>query len=379
MDNTSVILVAATALGAMATAIIAVKAAMVIANAVAAVTIALNFGVAASATAANVALTLGVGAAAIAAGLVVAAGAFIVYKNATKTAVETAKPFGPQLAEITRGLEPIPEKLKGAGTAAKEMGERIKEASAALKDYLATSLKSAQDELDNATEAFNNFATEVSKSIKDAFSFGDAKEAGDETGAGFLAGLRDQVAGIVRYGKDVETLLRMNLSKDALQAVLDAGGESGAAIAQELIKGGQTAIDETNALVTAANEAANKIGLGAAAQWYGAGVSNAQSYLAGVQAAFDQAQAAMAKKGLTLPQIKGIGATFGDAVRPPAITPVRPIGRPGAGFGDPGYMPSGVNINVTGGISTSAEIGQSVVNALRAYSRTAGPLQLNVA
>jgi uncharacterized membrane protein YjjP (DUF1212 family) len=39
----------------------------------------------------------------------------------------------------------------------------------------------------------------------------------------------------------------------------------------------------------------------------------------------------------------------------------------------------GVTINVTGGLSTSAEIGESVVNALRAYSRSAGPLQLQVA
>jgi hypothetical protein len=38
-----------------------------------------------------------------------------------------------------------------------------------------------------------------------------------------------------------------------------------------------------------------------------------------------------------------------------------------------------VTINVTGGLSTSAEIGESVVNALRAYSRSAGPLQLQVA
>jgi hypothetical protein len=44
----------------------------------------------------------------------------------------------------------------------------------------------------------------------------------------------------------------------------------------------------------------------------------------------------------------------------------------GSGGGD-------VNINVTGGLSTSAEIGQSVVNALRAYSRSAGPLALNIA
>jgi hypothetical protein len=39
----------------------------------------------------------------------------------------------------------------------------------------------------------------------------------------------------------------------------------------------------------------------------------------------------------------------------------------------------GVTVNVTGGLSTSAEIGESVVNALRAYSRSAGPLALNIA
>jgi len=39
----------------------------------------------------------------------------------------------------------------------------------------------------------------------------------------------------------------------------------------------------------------------------------------------------------------------------------------------------GVTINVTGGLATSAEIGESVVNALRAYSRSAGPLQIAVA
>jgi hypothetical protein len=39
----------------------------------------------------------------------------------------------------------------------------------------------------------------------------------------------------------------------------------------------------------------------------------------------------------------------------------------------------GVTVNVTGGLATSAEIGESVVNALRAYSRSAGPLALNIA
>jgi SLT domain-containing protein len=39
----------------------------------------------------------------------------------------------------------------------------------------------------------------------------------------------------------------------------------------------------------------------------------------------------------------------------------------------------GVTVNVTGGLATSAEIGQAVVNAIRAYNRTAGPAQIAVA
>jgi len=38
-----------------------------------------------------------------------------------------------------------------------------------------------------------------------------------------------------------------------------------------------------------------------------------------------------------------------------------------------------VTINVTGGMSTSAEIGQSVLNSLKAYERTNGPLDLQIA
>jgi uncharacterized membrane protein YgcG len=42
-------------------------------------------------------------------------------------------------------------------------------------------------------------------------------------------------------------------------------------------------------------------------------------------------------------------------------------------------QPSDVTINVTGGMSTSAEIGQSVLNSLLAYQRTNGPLDLLIA
>ena len=39
----------------------------------------------------------------------------------------------------------------------------------------------------------------------------------------------------------------------------------------------------------------------------------------------------------------------------------------------------GIIVNVTGGLATSAEIGQAVVNAIRAYNRSAGPANIQVA
>jgi len=39
----------------------------------------------------------------------------------------------------------------------------------------------------------------------------------------------------------------------------------------------------------------------------------------------------------------------------------------------------GITVNVTGGLSTSVEIGQAVVNAIRAYNRSAGPANIAVA
>jgi hypothetical protein len=62
-------------------------------------------------------------------------------------------------------------------------------------------------------------------------------------------------------------------------------------------------------------------------------------------------------------------ALIGEGNGPEAVIPLDRLGG----------MGGGVTINVTGGLATSAEIGESVVNALRAYSRSAGPLALNIA
>ena len=375
-DHVGTLLAVGTAIAAIATALIGFKAAQVIANAVTVVTTALNWSLAASAAAANTALTIGVGAAAIAAGLVVAAGAFMAFKAATKTAVEEVKPFGPQLSEINKGLGPLPAALNKTGGAAKSMADKIKEASDALKKYLQSALDDAKTQLNDAETAFADFATSVSDGIRDAFSFADAKTAGDETGAGFLQGLRDQVAGIVKYGNDVKTLLGMGLSQEALQAVLDAGGESGAAIAAELIAGGVGAINETNALVMAADNAAATIGIQAADQWFKAGVDNAKAYLQGVEAAFDEAQKRLKAKGLKLADIKGISAGFSEAITRPVVPSVTALNQSGSSMGMPGGGDITINLST---LVPNATAGEAIINSIRAYNRAAGPANIAVA
>ena len=262
-------------------------------------------------------------------------------------------------------------KIDGLSDATSKMADRIKAASSALNTQLKDALDKAKTNLNDARTKFNDFGKSVSDSLRSAFSFRDAKDAGKETGADFLTGLRNQVTGIQTYSKDVSKLLTMGLSQDALQAVLDAGSESGAAIAAELIKGGANAIGETNYLVEASKAAANAIGQQAASQFYGAGVSNAQSYLQGIEAAFAAAQKRLGKKGIKLADIKGISASFNQAVTQQNVTPVNSVQSQMSTFDAAGNL-SSVTINVNGGDPNA------VVDALRRYMQLNGSVPIRV-
>jgi hypothetical protein len=82
-------------------------------------------------------------------------------------------------------------------------------------------------------------------------------------------------------------------------------------------------------------------------------------------------------KGFSVPQIPQLAeggivsgptlAMIGEA-GPEAVVPLDRA----RGFGN-------VTVNVNGGLATSAEIGQAIVNALRAYNRSAGPINVAVA
>ena len=85
---------------------------------------------------------------------------------------------------------------------------------------------------------------------------------------------------------------------------------------------------------------------------------------------------------ITPPSGGGGGGGGGGGVQIPIQPPQLILPNPGTGGGGGGGVGGGGNeyvIQVNGGLATSAEIGQAVVNAIRAYNRSAGPAQIQVA
>ena len=154
-----------------------------------------------------------------------------------------------------------------------------------------------------------------------------------------------------------------------------------------------------------AKAAADKIGLNAATKFYQSGVDSAQKMVDGLVGELDKMTPKLMKKMdeiaakmkrkvnidvVITERVNKIISTFsgeipkmaeGGIVNRPTLAligeagpeAVVPLSKMGAGGG------GDVNINVNGGLATSAEIGQTVLNALRAYQRSAGPLNLNIA
>ena len=381
-NHVGIIIAIGTAIAAAAAALVTFKVAMLAANAVTVIATALNWGLAASATAANTALTVGVGAAAIAAGLVVAAGAMAAFKRQTSSAVETIRPIGPQLSEINTQLGNTEKAAGGAGGAIDKMAEKIKEARKALEDQFNAALDAATGKLEKARDAYNDFKNTVAESVTGEFSISGAADAAKEAGTSILDQLNQQAAGAKQFGKQVEQLLRMGISENALQRVLEAGQEAGSAIATELIQGGSEAItgpNGINQLLDDLNFVADALGILAADQFYASGVKQGEALVQGISDAIARAQLKLKNPNLKLADLKGIGAAFSSTVSNLNQGPQASPSFTGDTSGIMASRNSNYTVNVTGGLATSAEIGESVVNALRAYSRSAGPLQIPVA
>jgi hypothetical protein len=390
--NAGVILGIATAIGAIAAAIVGTNIALAAWKTVSVITIGINYALAASFTAVQVATGIGIavvvaGVAAFAlykrqmAGLKDDLGGVATQQGLTNQQMLRMSDAGKLATGAVTGLDIA---STGAGGAVDKMGEKIKKARKEIEKQFAEALDAAKDKLEKAKTAYDEFKTTVSQSVTGEFSISGAADAAKEAGTTILAQLTQQANGAKAFGSKVEQLLKMGLSERALRSVLAAGQEAGDAIATELINGGSEAItgpNGINQMLDSLNMFADALGVFGADMFYGAGVKQGEAMLKGVNDAIAGAQAKLKNPNLKLADVKGIGANFANLTNSVSLSPQQ---------GNMDILSSAeefasqrggsvYNINVSGGLNSSAEQGKAVIDAIRAANRAYGPAAIAVA
>ena len=206
---------------------------------------------------------------------------------------------------------------------------------------------------------------------------------------------------------------------EVVQQIAELGARTGGRIASELLAGGAAAIEQANRLVAATEAAARRAGDAAAQQFFGAGVRSAENFVRAVEATIPELQsvldriADMIEAALgTRPNVSIDGketfiqpgtkpeVVIEDTPRPSRGVPPTPIGPgqmrvPGRCFAEGGLV-TGPTLGVIGeagpemvipldrlggmggqtvvNVTVTSADPQAVVEAIRRYTRTNGPL-----
>jgi hypothetical protein len=138
----------------------------------------------------------------------------------------------------------------------------------------------------------------------------DASSATVEAGKTFIDRLTEQATTASQFGEKIQKLIAMDISQDSLQLVLDAGATAGGLIADELIAGGQAAVDQADALTESVKAAAGRAGTDAATEYYNQGVVLATNLVNGIDSVVKNYKLKLSSKGLTDKQLKRLQKRF---------------------------------------------------------------------
>ena len=299
----------------------------------------------------------------------------------------------------TQADEAAAEAKRKAEAAAERYKKKLLELRTSIKDGLNTSLASAQSQLAKATEAFNEYSNTVSGAVRATYSLGGALDEGET----YLSRLRKSASDALAFSANIQRLLAMNISQDTLNMILQSGAETGAAFADELVRGGQAAVDEADALTESVKQAGQRAGTDAATEYYQQGVDLATSLVGGINSIISKYTIKLKSKGLTDKQLKKLKSDFklevgfafssgGYEIPELANGGIVPATRGGRlirvaeGGQDEAIIPlssdmrtsatSGGNTNVT--IHVNGGDPNAVVDALRRYVRQNGAVPIRV-
>jgi hypothetical protein len=128
-----------------------------------------------------------------------------------------------------------------------------------------------------AQEEFDGFRKSVAGGLTGQLDFAGAVDTAKEGGTSIVDGITAQAGGIVKFGEQLQGLLKTELSAEAFTAVAALSAERGAQLAKELLSGnGAVLVEQLNTAVASVSAIADAVGLQSAEKFQGAGKKTAQ-------------------------------------------------------------------------------------------------------
>jgi hypothetical protein len=310
---------------------------------------------------------------------------------------DLARSLGVELKSTTGAID----EFSGAGASGKGLTEAEKRAAALRKELgemLPKALEAAQSELDSAKKAFDDYAAGIADSLN-KLDYGAAYDDAKEGGTKFLDELQKQARTGQVFAERIQQLVAAGLTGPALQQVIDAGAQTGTAIADELLKANENVL-LANKLGTDLEAAAKAAGQAAAKQFKQEGVNSAQALLAGVEETLKSYTIKLTSQKLNAKQLQKLKEQFyvdvafnfqtsgyaipalaeGGLVTRPQVALIGeagpelvvPLDRVGDMSGGDTYQ---ININAA---VADARLGGVIVDALRSYNRRTGPIDITI-
>jgi hypothetical protein len=187
-----------------------------------------------------------------------------------KAQASSAKNFGARLQTLaTMGLDQgALQQIVSAGAVA----------GTAMADELIAGGSQAISETNTLFKDIASEADKVSKIVGDQYAM-----MGDSLGGSFVAALAKQAEKATIFADRIKTLTAMGLSPENILQVLQSGVDAGTRIADALIRGGQDAIDQSNAIQKSMQDMADALSAQLGDKFYATGISLGEAIVKGLQ------------------------------------------------------------------------------------------------
>jgi hypothetical protein len=215
-----------------------------------------------------------------------------------KSAIEGANPVIEKTTKAVKGLSDAQKAVINANIKLQD----------SIVNNLQTSLSSAENSLSAVTNKFEDLNNTISTSVTDVIDFGKAIETEN-----FIEAITKQAQDATSFADKVKQLIVLGLSERGIRELLDAGFEAGSLIADQLIAGGTTVVQQINTLLDSVNLVAETVGRLGAQTFYQQGVDQGNALVDGIKYALASAQAELDKlrASLTGGGTSGAGGTAG--------------------------------------------------------------------